>query len=303
MTASASTPISWWLARVRDPDESLYAQGAPARYLRMRVEGDRAPGPDTEVEEIDDPRAWSVGQPTHLYERVVHAPPRRGGLGGSLAEYRLEAPVDARKVIGIGRNYRAHAEEMGNEVPTTPLSFFKSPTCLLASGEPIPLPAGFERIDMESELVVVIGERARHVRASDAWRVVGGYALGNDVSNRDLQRADKQWTRAKGFDGFGPCGPFIRLTPPGFEPPVADMKVCGYLNDQCVQEGSCELMIFDIPTLIAHLSEVMTLEVGDLIYTGTPAGVSALSPGDRVRVEVEGFTLGALSNPVVRATN
>ena len=301
MAVSESTETSWWLARVREPDDSLYLQGAPPRWLRMRSAGDRAPGPDTSVEEIDDPRSWFEQRPAHLYPRVLEASVRKGGLSGSLGDYRLEAPFESRKVIGIGRNYRAHAEEMGNEVPTTPLSFFKSPTCLLASGEPIALPSGYERIDMESELVVVVGQRARHVSAADAWQVVGGYTLGNDVSNRDLQKADKQWTRAKGFDDFGPCGPFIRLTPPGFELPVSNMKICGYLNDQRVQEGSCELMIFDIPALIAHLSEVMTLEVGDLIYTGTPAGVSALAPGDRVRIEVEGFALGALCNPVVRA--
>ena len=290
-----------WLARVREPDDTLFAQGAPARWIRIRMPTGQPPGPDAEVEEIADPLVWTPECAKTLHERVVSAAPLEAGLEGPLANYRLDVPMRPQKVIGIGRNYREHAEELGNEVPETPLSFLKATSCLLASGEPLALPAGYERIDMESELVVVIGERARQVAAADAWQYVGGYCLGNDVSNRDLQKADKQWTRAKGSDGFGPVGPFIRLTEPGFVPPLSQMKICGYLNDTRVQEGACDQMIFDIPTLIEHLSASLTLEVGDLIYTGTPAGVSALGPGDRVRIELEGFALAPLSNPVVRA--
>jgi 2-keto-4-pentenoate hydratase/2-oxohepta-3-ene-1,7-dioic acid hydratase in catechol pathway len=297
----ATDEHTFWLARVEDPRDEARSRGAPGRTVCMRGEGGQVPGPDAELWEVQPPLGYRAGGPDHLYGRVLEGAPIEGGLCGRLGDYRLLPPLRSRKVIGIGRNYRAHAEELGNEVPTTPLSFFKSPTCLLASGEAIELPPGYDRIDMESELVVVIGRRGRHVRASRAWEYVGGYTLGNDVSNRDLQRADKQWTRAKGFDTFGPCGPFVRLTPPGFEPPLERMTIRGYLNDQLVQEGACSMMIFDIPTLIEHLSEAMTLEVGDLIYTGTPAGVSALGAGSIVRIELEGFELGRLTNPVVRA--
>jgi 2-keto-4-pentenoate hydratase/2-oxohepta-3-ene-1,7-dioic acid hydratase in catechol pathway len=151
---------------------------------------------------------------------------------------------------------------------------------------------------MESELVVVIGRRARDVEPERAWQYVGGYTLGNDVSNRDLQRDDKQWTRAKGFDGFGPLGPMLRLTEPGWVLPVSELRIRGYLDDERVQDGSLGDMIFDIPTLLAHITQCMTLEPGDLIFTGTPAGVSALSPGNLCRVELAGMALGQLSNPV-----
>lgn len=292
---------SLWLARVEEPHDALRQRGAPPRSVRMSCALGAVPDPTTRVQEIACPFSPRVDSPPHLFERVLGAPAIEAGLEGELGEYRLCAPVPARKVIGIGRNYRAHAQELGNEVPTSPLSFFKAPTCLLASGDAIALPQGYERIDMESELVVVIGRRARRVLAPDAWEYVGGYALGNDVSNRDLQKRDKQWIRAKGFDTFGPFGPFVRLTPPGFRPPIEQMTIRGYLNDQLVQEGECSMMIFDIPSLIAHLSEAMTLEPGDLIYTGTPSGVSPLGVGAVVRIELDGFELGRLTNPVVRA--
>lgn len=262
--------------------------------VRLRTESG-APGPDDDCEEIEDP----FGDPHGDAWAQAQAEPIAGGVRGRLGDFRLGAPVRARKVIGVGRNFRAHAEELGNEVPRTPLLFFKAPTCLLASGESIPLPRGYERIDMESELVVVIGRRAKDVDAARAWEHVAGYALGNDVSNRDLQRSDKQWTRAKGFDGFGPLGPLVRLTPPGWVLPATQLRIHGYLNDERVQDASLADMIFDIPTLIAHITECMTLEPGDLIYSGTPAGVSALSPGNVCRVELTGLELGSLTNPVV----
>jgi 2-keto-4-pentenoate hydratase/2-oxohepta-3-ene-1,7-dioic acid hydratase in catechol pathway len=253
-----------------------------------------APGPDDACEEIEDP----FGDPNAEAWTRAQADPVPGGVSGRLGDFRLAAPVRARKVIGVGRNFRAHAEELGNAVPETPLLFFKAPTCLLASGEPIPLPRGYERIDMESELVVVIGRRAKNVDASKAWDHVAGYALGNDVSNRDLQRSDKQWTRAKGFDGFGPLGPLVRLTEPGWVLPTSDLRIRGYLDETRVQDASLDDMIFDIPTLMAHITQCMTLEPGDLVYTGTPAGVTALSPGNVCRVELSGLELGQLRNPV-----
>ncbi len=286
---SASLPEAGaqiWIARVREGD-------APARSVRLRSEG--PPGPDTELEEIDDP----FGDPDADPWALAQAPARPGGLRGRLGEFRLAPPVRARKVIGIGRNYAAHAAEMGNEVPSSPMSFFKAPTCLLASGDPIEIPPGYDRIDMEAELVVVIGRRARGLRREDAWDHIAGYSLGNDVSCRDLQKLDKQWTRAKGFDTFGPLGPFVRMTPPGFVPPIDRMRVHGYIGDERRQDGACDWMIFDIPTLLEHLSEGITLEPGDIIYTGTPEGVSQLGAGTVCAVEVEGFALGRLTNPCV----
>ena len=278
-----------WLARIHDPD-------APHTSLRTTTDGE-APGPDTRWEPIDDPFELARrvgGNPVSLAHLAQPRGPAR-----TLIDARLLAPVDSRTLFGIGRNYKAHAEELGNEVPTTPLVFLKASSCLAVSGDALELPRGYERIDMESELVAVIGQRARQVAAADAWDYVAGYLLGNDVSCRDLQKSDKQWTRAKGFDGFGPVSPFLRLVEPGWELPVAELEIRGFLNDAQVQTGACDLMIFSIPTLIEHLSEHMTLEPGDLIFTGTPAGVSPLSPGDVVRVELGGLDLGRLVTPVV----
>ncbi|MEE9386049.1 MAG: fumarylacetoacetate hydrolase family protein [Nannocystaceae bacterium] len=262
--------------------------------MRVRTDG-AAPGPESEVEEIRDPFA---GSGADAWSRA-HEGRVEGGLSGPLGRFALVAPVHARKVIGVGRNYRAHAQELGNEVPSRPLLFLKAATCLVACGAPIVLPRGYERIDMEAELVVVIGRMARGVTAASALKHVCGYCLGNDVSNRDLQRQDSQWTRAKGFDTSGPLGPFVRLCEPGALLPMEGMRIRGYLNDELVQDGRVGDMLFDIPTLVAHISETMTLEPGDLIYTGTPAGVAALQPGAFVRIEMRGFELGTLTNPVV----
>ena len=264
------------------------------RVIRVLTDGG-APGPDDAVAQIVDPFGDLSGDPWLL----ARAEPTPGGVSGPLGSHTLAAPVRARKVIGVGRNFRAHAEELGNEVPESPLLFFKAPTCLLASGQPIVRPRGYERVDMESELVLVIGRRAKDVQPAAAWEHIAGYALGNDVSNRDLQKQDKQWTRAKGFDGFGPLGPLVRMTSPGWELPVARLRITGFVNDELRQDASLSNMIFDIPTLIAHITACMTLEPGDLIYTGTPEGVSPLSPGDVCRIELSGMDLGCLTNPVV----
>lgn len=278
-----------WLARILGDDRRPLT-------LRTRTDGE-APGPDARWQAIADPfeqASFDGGDPA-----TIAAVAEPIGPAWTLVDQRLVPPLRSQKVIGIGRNYKAHAEELGNEVPTTPLTFFKAPSCLLVSGDALELPRGYQRIDMESELVVVIGRRARNIAAEQAWDHVAGYALGNDVSCRDLQQSDKQWTRAKGFDGFGPISAFVRLVEPGFVLPVEQLEIRGYLNDERVQTGACDLMIFSIPTLIEHLSACMTLEPGDLIYTGTPAGVSPLSPGDRVRVELDGLALGPLVTPVV----
>jgi 2-keto-4-pentenoate hydratase/2-oxohepta-3-ene-1,7-dioic acid hydratase in catechol pathway len=174
-----------------------------------------------------------------------------------------------------------------------PLLFFKPPSCLEANGSQVSLPRGYARIDMEAELVVVIGKRARKVASADAWDHIFGLTLGNDVSCRDLQKRDGQWTRAKGFDGFGPVGPFIYRTPPNGVS-TEGLRIRGRLDGHVVQDASVSDMIFPIPTLIEFISACMTLEPGDIIFTGTPAGVSALTPGSVTRIELEGLPLGVL---------
>jgi len=284
-----------WVGRVTEPDQ------AREHVVRLWTDG-RAPGPDTEVEEIDDPFAAAIPRlggraDAHAHAVALDAPALAGGLRGPLQRYVLAPPVRPGKLICVGRNYRAHAEEMGNEVPDEPILFFKPTSSLLASGQALPLPRGYQRIDMESELVAVIGRGATRVERERALDHVAGYTLGNDVSCRDLQRGDKLWTRGKGFDGFAPCGPFVRLCPPGRALPD-DARIHGTLDDERRQDAPLGQMIFDLATVIAYVSAVMTLEPGDLIYTGTPEGVSALAPGQVVRIELRGFDLGRLTTPL-----
>lgn len=286
---------TWWLGRVRRPGH------ARPHTVRIRTDG-AAPGPDDAVEEIPDPFARALDEGDEVWSVARDLAPVAGGLAGALGEYELAPPVRPGKIVAVGRNFRAHAQEMGNEVPQQPLLFLKPASCLVASGVSVELPAGYERIDMEGELVVVIGRAGRRVRRGDAWNHVCGYALGNDVSNRDLQRRDKQWTRAKGFDGFGPLGPFIRLVEPGTVLPVERIRLHGYLDDELRQDAPLSDMVFDIPTIVEHVSDCMTLEPGDLVFMGTPKGVATLGAGRVMRVELEGFDLGRLTNPVVSST-
>lgn len=284
-----------WVGRVTVPGQPRH------RVVRLWTDGE-PPGPHAEVEEIDDPFAgaipWQGGDAgAHAYTLAHAATPLPQGLRGPLQQYTLAPPVRPGKVICVGRNYRAHAEEMGNEIPEEPILFFKPTTALLAAGQPLALPRGYERIDMESELVAVIGQVATHVTRERALDHVAGYTLGNDVSNRDLQRGDKLWTRGKGFDGFAPCGPFVRLWPPG-TPLPGSARIRGWLDDELRQDAPLHLMIFDLALVLSYVSRVMTLEPGDLVYTGTPEGVSALAPGQVVRIELEGVPLGRLVTPL-----
>ncbi len=208
-----------------------------------------------------------------------------------LEEVRLLAPVTPSKIVCVGRNYAAHAAEHGAEVPTTPLIFLKPPSAVIGPGEAIVLPPQSQQVEHEAELAVVIGRRARWVRADQAWEVVWGYTVANDVTARDLQRRDGQWTRAKGFDTFAPLGPWVDTD---FDP--TDAAVMARVNGEERQLGFTREMVFPIPQLIAYITSVMTLLPGDVILTGTPAGVGPLRPGDVVEVEVEG--LGVLRNPV-----
>jgi 2-keto-4-pentenoate hydratase/2-oxohepta-3-ene-1,7-dioic acid hydratase in catechol pathway len=216
-------------------------------------------------------------------------------------EYRLEdvrllAPVLPRsKVVAIGKNYAAHAAEMGGEVPDEPLMFLKPNTSVIGPGDAILYPRQTQDLHYEGELAVVIGRICRDVPAEQATDVIHGYTLANDVTARDLQRSDVQFTRAKGFDTFCPLGPWIEtdLDPHDF---IEGRRVQTFLNGDVVQDGTTADMVFDVPTLIAHVSSVMTLLPGDVILTGTPEGVGPMQVGDEVEISIEG--LGTLTNKV-----
>lgn len=193
-------------------------------------------------------------------------------------------PALPSKIIGIGRNYRKHAEELNNEVPAEPLMFLKPPSSLLDPGGTLLLPPESERVDHEGELAVIIGRRARRLTPEQARGAVFGYSVACDVTARDLQTRDKQWTRAKGFDGFCPLGPFVvALDDPGA------LRIQLSVNGDRRQDGSTRDMIFDVPSLVAYASQALTLEPGDVILTGTPEGVGPLAPGDAVSVCIEGI--------------
>ena len=210
-----------------------------------------------------------------------------------LDEVRLLAPVLPRsKVVGIGRNYAAHASELGNDVPTEPLIFLKPNTSVVGPGDRVFYPRQSQEVHFEGELAVVIGRICRDVAPEKVAEVIYGYTVGNDVTARDLQRGDVQFTRAKGFDSFCPLGPWIET-----ELDTSDLKVTTHLNGDLVQDGSTKHMVFDVPALVAYVSSVMTLLPGDVILTGTPEGVGPMQVGDEVEVTVAG--IGSLTSKVV----
>ncbi|MCB1047648.1 MAG: fumarylacetoacetate hydrolase family protein [Calditrichaeota bacterium] len=210
----------------------------------------------------------------------------------ALADVRLLPPVSRGRVFGIGRNYSEHIRELNpGWSQESPLVFMKPDTALCGHGHPILLPMGVGRVDYEGELAAVVGQPMRRVSASEALDGLLGLCIANDISARELQRSDGQWTRAKGFDTFCPLGPWIET-----ELDPSDLGIRTWLNGQLVQEGRTSQMMRSLPDLIAFLSSFCLLLPGDVILTGTPAGVGALAPGDRVRVEVEG--IGSLENPV-----
>jgi 2-keto-4-pentenoate hydratase/2-oxohepta-3-ene-1,7-dioic acid hydratase in catechol pathway len=203
----------------------------------------------------------------------------------------LLPPVTPSKIICVGRNYRDHARELGNEVPVEPLLFFKPPSSLLAHKGTVIMPPQSERIDFEGELALVIGRRANKLEADADWRsYIRGYTIANDVTARDLQKKDGQWTRAKGFDTFCPVGPVVSTEIDIEKGVVVETRVNGELK----QNGSTLDFIFGIPELLTYITAAITLAPGDLLLTGTPAGVAPLSAGDRVDVSISG--LGVLSN-------
>ncbi len=209
----------------------------------------------------------------------------------ALSEAILLPPVTPGKIVCVGRNYADHAKELGNEPPQEPIIFLKPPSALLAPGGTIVRPAASQRVDFEGELAIVIGRRAKDVRATD-WRdYVLGFTCANDVTARDLQKKDVQFTRGKGFDTFLPLGPCIETA---LDP--ASLSLTTRVNGDLRQSGSTISMIFPCPVLIEFISAIMTLEPGDVILTGTPAGVGPLQAGDRVEIEIEG--IGTLRNDV-----
>ena len=211
-----------------------------------------------------------------------------------IADVRVLPPVLPTKIVGIGRNYKDHAAELGNPLPAEPLVFLKPPTAVIGPLDAVVMPAVSERVDYEGEVGVVIRKKARALRDEDP---VDGFILGytcfNDVTARDLQKKDGQFTRAKGFDTFAAVGPCVAT---GLDPAAIRLKT--FLNGKLVQSGSTADLIFSIPYLVRFLSRIMTLNPGDIIATGTPAGVGPVSPGDRVDVQIEG--IGVLSNPFRR---
>ena len=214
---------------------------------------------------------------------------------GLLDDLPLLAPAVPSKIVCVGRNYAAHAAEHGADVPSEPLLFLKPPSSVIAAGAEIVVPELSSKVEHECELALVIGRRCRAVAEDCAWEHVLGVTCGNDVTARDLQRADSQWTRGKGFDTFCPLGPWI-VTGLG-EERVGHLDVSCTVNGELRQRANTSQMVFSPAFLIAYITQVMTLEPGDVVMTGTPSGVGPLTHGDEVTVEVEG--VGKLTNPVV----
>ncbi len=210
----------------------------------------------------------------------------------SVDKVKLLPPVLPGKIICVGRNYEAHAKEHNVEVSEIPVIFLKPTSSLIGSGDPIRLPPQSQQVQHEAELAVVIGKRGRWIQPEDAMDHVFGYTIANDVTARDLQRQDIQWTRGKGFDTFCPLGPWIETD---FDP--ADALITCHVDDMLRQMASTRDMIFTIPQLVVFVASVMTLAPGDVILTGTPSGVGDLPPNSRVTITIEG--LGTLSNPVL----
>ncbi|GGC52069.1 fumarylacetoacetate hydrolase family protein [Hoyosella rhizosphaerae] len=218
------------------------------------------------------------------------------GRTWKLADVRLLAPILSSKVVCIGKNYAAHAAEMGGEAPAEPVIFMKPSTSIIGPEIPIQLPDASEEVHYEGELAVVIGRPCKDVPAARARDVILGYTVANDVTARDLQRRDGQWTRAKGFDTFCPLGPWINTD---IDP--SDLRIHTELDGQTVQDSRTSLLLHDIPTLIEWVSRVMTLLPGDVILTGTPEGVGPIRAGQKVSVTIDG--IGTLTNTAQRRSS
>ncbi|MCD6577825.1 MAG: fumarylacetoacetate hydrolase family protein [Anaerolineaceae bacterium] len=208
-----------------------------------------------------------------------------------ISNVQLYAPVLPGKIIAVGRNYPEHAKEHGKEIPDTPLIFLKPPSSIIGIGEKILLPPQSNRVEYEAELAVVIGRSGRWIDIRKIEEFILGFTVANDITARDLQRSDGQWTRAKGFDSFCPLGPWIET-----DIDVSDVVITTRVNDEIRQMASTREMVFNVPQLVVYISSIMTLNPGDVILTGTPAGVGKLEEGDVIEIEIEG--IGKLKNTV-----
>jgi 2-keto-4-pentenoate hydratase/2-oxohepta-3-ene-1,7-dioic acid hydratase in catechol pathway len=217
------------------------------------------------------------------------------------ADVRLLSPILPSKVVCVGKNYAEHVREMNTgDAPKEPLLFLKPSTSVIGPDDAIRIPPGSTNVHHEAELAVVIGARgARHVSPEQAMATVFGYTIGNDVTERDMQRSDGQWTRAKGFDSFCPLGPWIETDLAGLDLDPSDLEISCTVDGELRQKGRTSQLLFGIPTLISYASQIMTLLPGDVILTGTPSGVGPIAAGQRVEVTIEG--LGTLANPVADA--
>ena len=242
---------------------------------------------------VEAPRyGWVLDDKVGPIEGDLFGEYRRLEADIPIEKVRLLAPVTPGKIICVGRNYAEHAREHNVEVPDLPLLFLKPPSSVVGPGEKIVSPPQSEKVEHEAELAVVIGKPGRWIAPERALDYVFGYTVGNDVTARDLQRRDGQWTRAKGFDTFCPLGPWIETD---LDP--ADTLITCRVNEEMRQMASTREMVFTVAQLVTFASTVMTLLPGDVIMTGTPAGVGQLSPGDVVEVTIEG--IGILRNPVI----
>lgn len=219
--------------------------------------------------------------------------PSPGEMVGPLSALRLLAPCEPTKVVAVGLNYRSHALEMGHELPKEPMLFLKPSTTVVGPMADVVYPEMSKRVDYEAELAVVIGRRAKMLKPEDAPAHILGYTCGNDVTARDLQSKDGQWTRSKGFDTFCPLGPWIVT---GLENPN-DVDLACRVNGELRQSGNTNDLVFNVFELVSFISRIMTLEPGDVVMTGTPAGIAPVSRGDLMEIEIEG--IGTLKNRVV----
>ena len=250
------------------------------RFVRCIVDGEPVYGV-IEGEEV----AVIEPHPFAIYRQTGRRVPIEG--------LRLLAPVIPSKIVAVGRNYADHAAELGNEVPTEPLLFLKPSTAVIGPGDPLRLPTDLsDEVSYEGEIAVVIGALISRVTPEVAEKAILGVTCANDVTLRDVQRREKQWARAKGFDGSCPLGPAIAT---GLD--LSAIRVRTYVDDELRQDGVSSQMVFDIPRIVSEISQAMTLLPGDVVLTGSPAGVATMSPGQRVRIEIDG--VGALENPVV----
>jgi 2-keto-4-pentenoate hydratase/2-oxohepta-3-ene-1,7-dioic acid hydratase in catechol pathway len=239
--------------------------------------------------------AWAIVENDTVY-RLEGSPwdgPRRGERIGDLGSTRLLAPCEPTKIVCIGLNYRAHAAESGQQVPEEPLMFLKPPTSVVGPGEDVVWAPGSKKIDYEAELAVVFKKRAKHVPAGQYKAYVLGYTCANDVSARDFQRGDGQWARAKGSDTFCPLGPWIET-----DVNPSDLRISGTLDGQVKQDSRTSDLVFNVDFLVSHLTKYFTMEPGDVLITGTPAGIGDMPVGSEYEVTIEG--IGSLRNKMTK---